>query len=249
MRSGDIILDVAGKSGSAPSDVSKEIADLHKAGKHTVLMRVKSNSSSRFRSETRNSTPKKGGQVSTCPHSPGNSIMRPRLSSARTFYKSRAALERTAFDDLQTPFSIPRRCKAGWLFRLFVCARQSYRWRSQTPNLGATWTFQRISLLWNDIRVAAWGAGRWNYGRDTASDRGCRNAGIDASRRANHTLGPRQLIAQIVLPGVGTAKPPVLAWQFKLGTGGDRRSDCADTFVAAEMMASPTIIQSRIATS
>jgi len=48
MKSGDIILDVAGKSVSAPSDVSKEIADLHKAGKHTVLMRVKSSDGIKF---------------------------------------------------------------------------------------------------------------------------------------------------------------------------------------------------------
>ena len=48
MQSGDIILDVAGKAVSSPSDVSKEIADLHKAGKHTVLMRVKSNNGIKF---------------------------------------------------------------------------------------------------------------------------------------------------------------------------------------------------------
>jgi serine protease Do len=47
MQSGDVILDVAGKSVSAPSDVSKEIADLQ-AGKHTLLMRVKSNNGSKF---------------------------------------------------------------------------------------------------------------------------------------------------------------------------------------------------------
>jgi serine protease Do len=48
MKSGDIILDVAGKSVSAPSDVSKDIADLHKAGKRTVLMRVKSDNGIKF---------------------------------------------------------------------------------------------------------------------------------------------------------------------------------------------------------
>ena len=42
------ILDVAGKAVSSPADVSKEIADLHKAGKHTVLMRVKSNNGIKF---------------------------------------------------------------------------------------------------------------------------------------------------------------------------------------------------------
>jgi serine protease Do len=48
MQSGDVILDVAGKTVSNPSDVSKEIADLTKAGKHTVLMRVKSGDATKF---------------------------------------------------------------------------------------------------------------------------------------------------------------------------------------------------------
>ena len=48
MKSGDVILDVAGKIVSNPSDVTKEIADLHKAGKKTVLMRVKSGNATRF---------------------------------------------------------------------------------------------------------------------------------------------------------------------------------------------------------
>src|SRR5271169_6751993 len=48
MQSGDIILDVAGKAVSNPADVTKELADLHKAGKHTVLMRVKSGNATKF---------------------------------------------------------------------------------------------------------------------------------------------------------------------------------------------------------
>ena len=48
MQSGDIILDVAGKAVSSPSDVSKEIQALNRAGKHTVLMRVKSNKNTKF---------------------------------------------------------------------------------------------------------------------------------------------------------------------------------------------------------
>jgi S1-C subfamily serine protease len=48
MQSGDVILDVAGKAVSSPSDVTKEIADLNKAGKHTVLMRVKSSNGIKF---------------------------------------------------------------------------------------------------------------------------------------------------------------------------------------------------------
>jgi serine protease Do len=48
MKSGDVILDIAGKTVSNPSDVTKEIADLQKAGKKTVLMRVKSGNATRF---------------------------------------------------------------------------------------------------------------------------------------------------------------------------------------------------------
>jgi serine protease Do len=48
MQSGDVILDVGGKTVSNPSDVSNEIADLTKAGKHTVLMRVKSGNATKF---------------------------------------------------------------------------------------------------------------------------------------------------------------------------------------------------------
>jgi serine protease Do len=48
MQSGDVILDVAGKAVSNPSDVTKDLADLHKAGKHTVLMRVKSGNGTKF---------------------------------------------------------------------------------------------------------------------------------------------------------------------------------------------------------
>ena len=48
MQSGDVILDVAGKTVSNPSDVSKEIADLYKAGKRTALMRVKSGNATKF---------------------------------------------------------------------------------------------------------------------------------------------------------------------------------------------------------
>jgi serine protease Do len=47
-KSGDVILDVAGKVVSNPSDVTKELADLHEAGKHTVLMRVKSGNGTKF---------------------------------------------------------------------------------------------------------------------------------------------------------------------------------------------------------
>jgi serine protease Do len=48
MQSGDVILDVAGKAVSNPADVTKELADLGKAGKHTVLMRVKSGNGTKF---------------------------------------------------------------------------------------------------------------------------------------------------------------------------------------------------------
>jgi serine protease Do len=45
---GDVILDVAGKKVSKPEDVRTAIADAHKDGKHTVLMRVKSEDATRF---------------------------------------------------------------------------------------------------------------------------------------------------------------------------------------------------------
>ena len=48
MQTGDVILDVGGKSVSKPDDVRQELAALQKAGKNTVLMRVKSGDSTRF---------------------------------------------------------------------------------------------------------------------------------------------------------------------------------------------------------
>ena len=45
---GDVILEVAGKSVSTPADVRNEIASVRSQGKHAVLMRVKSGSNTRF---------------------------------------------------------------------------------------------------------------------------------------------------------------------------------------------------------
>jgi serine protease Do len=47
-RTGDVILDVAGKSVSNPSDVRKAVLEARKSGKHAVLMRVKSQQGTRF---------------------------------------------------------------------------------------------------------------------------------------------------------------------------------------------------------
>jgi serine protease Do len=47
-RTGDLILDVAGKSVSTPADVRKALADARSAGKRTVLMRVKSGNAMKF---------------------------------------------------------------------------------------------------------------------------------------------------------------------------------------------------------
>jgi serine protease Do len=47
-RTGDVILDVAGKAVSTPADVRKAVADARKSGKHAVLMRVKSGQGTRF---------------------------------------------------------------------------------------------------------------------------------------------------------------------------------------------------------
>jgi len=47
-KSGDIILEIAGKAVSTPNDVRKALADARKGGKHAVLMRVKSGDNTRF---------------------------------------------------------------------------------------------------------------------------------------------------------------------------------------------------------
>ena len=48
LQAGDVILEVAGKAVSSPSDVHKELAELKRQGKHVVLMRVKSGEATRF---------------------------------------------------------------------------------------------------------------------------------------------------------------------------------------------------------
>jgi serine protease Do len=48
MQTGDVILDVGGKMVAKPDDVRQELAAMQKAGKNTVLMRVKSGDSIRF---------------------------------------------------------------------------------------------------------------------------------------------------------------------------------------------------------
>ncbi len=45
---GDVILEVAGKSVSTPADIRKAIADVRTDGKRTVLMRVKKGENTRF---------------------------------------------------------------------------------------------------------------------------------------------------------------------------------------------------------
>jgi hypothetical protein len=61
-----------------------------------------------------------------------------------------------------------------------------------------------------------------------------------------------KLALPVVSPG-GTAKPPVLAWQPKFGVdeiaGGGLRSVCAEAFVTAAIMVSPTMIKGRMTTS
>jgi serine protease Do len=47
-KSGDVILDVAGKAVSRPADVRNELAGLRKDGKHVALMRVKSGDGMKF---------------------------------------------------------------------------------------------------------------------------------------------------------------------------------------------------------
>ncbi len=45
---GDVILDVGGKTVANPSDIRKQLAEAHKAGKHALLFRVKSHEGTRF---------------------------------------------------------------------------------------------------------------------------------------------------------------------------------------------------------
>jgi serine protease Do len=47
-KTGDVILDVGGKTVSKPAEVREALSELRKEGKHTVLMRVKSAESTRF---------------------------------------------------------------------------------------------------------------------------------------------------------------------------------------------------------
>ena len=47
-RSGDIILDVAGRRVASPEEVRKAFADARSSGKRTVLLRVKSGDNTRF---------------------------------------------------------------------------------------------------------------------------------------------------------------------------------------------------------
>ena len=48
IQTGDVILDVGGKTVSKPGDVRQELTAVQKAGKNTVLMRVKSGNSTKF---------------------------------------------------------------------------------------------------------------------------------------------------------------------------------------------------------
>lgn len=48
LQTGDVILDVAGKSVSSSSDVRKELAELRKQGKQFALMRIKSGAATKF---------------------------------------------------------------------------------------------------------------------------------------------------------------------------------------------------------
>jgi serine protease Do len=48
LQAGDIILDVAGNSVSAPQDVQKALNEAHSQSKHNVIARVKSGYATRF---------------------------------------------------------------------------------------------------------------------------------------------------------------------------------------------------------
>jgi serine protease Do len=48
VKEGDVILDVGGKAVSKPADVREQLSELHKEGKHTALMRMKSGDGTKF---------------------------------------------------------------------------------------------------------------------------------------------------------------------------------------------------------
>jgi len=48
IKEGDVILDVGGKAVSKPADVRRQLAELHKEGKHTALLRMKSDDGTKF---------------------------------------------------------------------------------------------------------------------------------------------------------------------------------------------------------
>jgi hypothetical protein len=75
------------------------------------------------------------------------------------------------------------------------------------------------------VRVAAGSAGRRDDWRDTAPGQGCRNAGIDLGGRTNHTLGPRQLIAQIGAAGNFSLRGHSQAAGSRFATRVGRRRD------------------------
>jgi serine protease Do len=48
VKTGDVILDVGGKKVATPADVREAVSDAHKNGKRTVLMRLKSDATTKF---------------------------------------------------------------------------------------------------------------------------------------------------------------------------------------------------------
>jgi serine protease Do len=48
IRTGDVILDVGGKTVATPADVRKAVQEAHRQGKHTVLLRLKSGDQTKF---------------------------------------------------------------------------------------------------------------------------------------------------------------------------------------------------------
>lgn len=48
VKTGDVILDIAGNKVAAPADVNKAISDAQKNGKRTILMRLKSDTVTKF---------------------------------------------------------------------------------------------------------------------------------------------------------------------------------------------------------
>ena len=69
-KTGDVILEVGGKTVANPADVRKALADARKDGKRTVLMRVKSGDATHFVARAGSAAPDRNGACRRHPSPP-----------------------------------------------------------------------------------------------------------------------------------------------------------------------------------